>query len=179
MQTLYNYRTLLINIITIYFIFQNCLSAIAPFSNLFFTVFMMVITPTVYFVIGSTHKDFGFDYFYRIFGEYKYNFLSQGVFTSYQFIAQALVDFVIFISMYILCWTSVSENPREIGSQNYIDLETMEIYNVFMIVLIFVIRLFNRNIMIKSPILICVFLLLVSFVFTLENQSQQSLGFIF
>ena len=116
MQTLYNYRTLLINIITISFIFQNCLSAMDPFSNLFFTVFMLVITPTVYFVIGSTHKNFGFDYFYRIFGEYKYYFLSQGVFTSYQFIAQALVDFVIFLSMYIICWTSVSENPCEIKS---------------------------------------------------------------
>jgi hypothetical protein len=74
---------------------------------------MIVITPAVYFIIGSTHKNFGFDYFYRIFGEYKYNFLSPGVFTSYQFFAKALIDFMIFVSLHLICWTSVSENPRE------------------------------------------------------------------
>jgi hypothetical protein len=74
---------------------------------------MIVITPAVYFIIGITHKNFGFDYFYRIFVEFKYNFLSQGVFKRYQFLAKALIDFVIYISLYLICWTSVSENPRE------------------------------------------------------------------
>ena len=140
---------------------------------------MVVITPAVYLIIGSTHKSFGFDYFYRIFGEYKYNFLSQGVFTSYHFIAHALIDFVIFISIYIICWASVSENPRELAGQDYIDLETMQVYNVFMIVIIFCIRLFNREIINVNASILCGFFLFISLVFTLESSSYPSLGFIF
>lgn len=179
MQNLYNYRTLLISIITLYYIFQNCFSAIAPFQSLFYTVFMIVITPAVYFIIGSTHKNFGFDYFYRIFGEYKYNFLSQGVFTSYQFFAKALIDFMIFVSLHLICWTSVSENPREMVTNSQIDMQTLQVYNVFTIIIIFFIRLFDREIMIKNGIFFCGFFLLISLVFTLESESQPCLGFIF
>lgn len=67
---------------------------------MFFTmVFMHVITPLQYFIHGISHKDYGFDQFHRIFGEYTNNHFVNTFSTGnvVKIVGKALVDCFILI----------------------------------------------------------------------------------
>ena len=83
---LYNYRTLLFTAITIYFLILQDFSGGSPFNSLFFAVFMTVLSPTMFFLVGISHKEIGYDFLNRIFGEYESNYAVIRVFNSPIFI---------------------------------------------------------------------------------------------
>jgi magnesium-transporting ATPase (P-type) len=67
------YRTVLMFFITTYFICASAITPSLPFNVYFTMIFMHLMTPLQYFVFGISHKDYGFDQFHRIFGEYRNN----------------------------------------------------------------------------------------------------------
>ncbi|MCR2721491.1 hypothetical protein NSP19_24500, partial [Salmonella enterica] len=73
-----------------------------PFIELFMAFFILITSPSMFLVIGSTHNDYGYSCLYRIFGEYKSNFMLYGAFPSYKFVFQAFLDFILFIWIYIV-----------------------------------------------------------------------------
>jgi phospholipid-translocating ATPase len=67
------YRTVLMMAALTYFVISAGLTPFLPFNAYFTMVFMHVMTPLQFFLFGISHKDYGFDQFHRIFGEYRNN----------------------------------------------------------------------------------------------------------
>lgn len=67
------YRTVLMYVLMTYFICVAGMTPVLPFNIFFTMIFMHLVTPQQYFVFGISHKDYGFDQFHRIFGEYRNN----------------------------------------------------------------------------------------------------------
>jgi magnesium-transporting ATPase (P-type) len=67
------YRTVLMFVAMTLFIILAGLTPVLPFNVYFTMIFMHIMTPVQYFLFGISHKDYGFDQFHRIFGEYRNN----------------------------------------------------------------------------------------------------------
>ena len=56
-----------------YFI-QSAFSAALPFTDSYYFIMMLILTPFQILIFAIFYKDYGNEYYYRIFGHYKYNF---------------------------------------------------------------------------------------------------------
>ena len=60
----------------------NDFSGGSPFSEFFCFVYTIILSPTMFFLVGISYKEIGYDYLHRIFGEYESNYATKGVFNS-------------------------------------------------------------------------------------------------
>ena len=67
------HRTVIFATILTVFIGFSGLSYTLPFPNFFLIFFTHIFTPFQFFIFGISHKDYGYDQFHRIFGEYRKN----------------------------------------------------------------------------------------------------------
>ena len=67
------YRTILLQIIQLFFFITSGFTTVLPYNQLFFATHVAFVSPLLYFFEGITHVDYGFAIFHRIFGEYKFN----------------------------------------------------------------------------------------------------------
>ena len=73
MQENYIYKCVLLQVIFL-FSFLSCgFSSIDPFNNTFLALHVALITPIGLICQAILHKNYGYDVFHRIFGEYKIN----------------------------------------------------------------------------------------------------------
>ena len=56
------------------YLMTSAFSAAIPFKDTYYLVFMLIIAPAQILVYGVFFKNYGNEYYYRIFGHYKYNF---------------------------------------------------------------------------------------------------------
>ena len=49
-------------------------SGAIPYTDVYYFAFMIFIAPVQILIFSIFFKDYGYDYFYRIYGHYKYNF---------------------------------------------------------------------------------------------------------
>jgi len=49
-------------------------SGAIPYTDVYFYVFMIFLAPAEIYIYACFYKDYGYDYLYRIYGHYKYNF---------------------------------------------------------------------------------------------------------
>jgi len=68
------YRSMLILVILLTYMFNSAFSAAIPFTDTFYFVFMLLLSPIQILIYAIFYKDYGNEYYYRIFGHYKYNF---------------------------------------------------------------------------------------------------------
>lgn len=91
------YRTVLTVSIHLYYFIINAFSYRSPFQEVFYTAFMSVISPLLYFFESIFHIEYGQGIFHRVFGEYL-NTMSNDV-QSREILAvtfSALFDFAVF-----------------------------------------------------------------------------------
>lgn len=75
-------------------------SGAIPYTNFYYFVFMLFLAPGEILIYAIFYKDYAYDYLYRIFGHYRYNFSFTLVETEYVIIDSmcALFDyFVIYL----------------------------------------------------------------------------------
>ena len=53
---------------------QSGFSGAIPYTEIYYYVFMIFLAPFEILVYSVFYKDMGYDYLYRIYGHYKYNF---------------------------------------------------------------------------------------------------------
>lgn len=49
-------------------------SGAIPYTDIYFYMFMIFLAPAEILIYSTFYKDYGYDYLYRIYGHYKYNF---------------------------------------------------------------------------------------------------------
>ena len=62
---------------------ESGFSGAMPYTNFYYFIFMLFLAPGEILIYAIFYKDFGYDYLYRIFGHYKYNFSFSLVETEY------------------------------------------------------------------------------------------------
>ena len=68
------YRSLITFLILFTYMIQSGFSGAIPYTDVYYSVFMIFLAPLEILVYSVFYKDFGYDYLYRIYGHYKYNF---------------------------------------------------------------------------------------------------------
>lgn len=68
------YRSLVTFLILITYMIQTAFSGSLPFTDFYYYTFMLVIAPFEILIYSMFYKDVGYEYLYRIYGHYKYNF---------------------------------------------------------------------------------------------------------
>ena len=68
------YRSLITFLIVVTYMIRSGFSGAIPYTDVYYFTFMIFIAPTQILVFSIFFKDYGYDYFYRIYGHYKYNF---------------------------------------------------------------------------------------------------------
>lgn len=76
---------------------ESGFSGALPYTNFYYFVFMLFLAPSEILIYAIFYKDYAYDYLYRIFGHYKYNFSFTLVETEYVIIDTlcALFDYTI------------------------------------------------------------------------------------
>jgi len=95
-------RTVMTQLISIFFFFVNGFSYNLPYGRFFFSFFMAIQTPIQFWMEGISHLDYGYSIVHRIFGEYKSNLTTQLAFVDFlNVFIIGLLDGLIFISTYL------------------------------------------------------------------------------
>lgn len=68
------YKTFLFYSILVTYMIMSAFSTSIPFLDSFYFFFMLFLSPLQVLVFAIFYKDYGNEYYYRIFGHYKYNF---------------------------------------------------------------------------------------------------------
>ena len=68
------YRSLVTFLILATFMIKSGFSGAIPYTNFYYFLFMLFLAPAEILVYAIYYKDYAYDYLYRIFGHYKYNF---------------------------------------------------------------------------------------------------------
>lgn len=68
------YRSIIIFLILATYIAQSGFTGSLPYTYYFYFAFMLFLSPVEILIYAIFYKDYGYDYLYRIFGHYKYNF---------------------------------------------------------------------------------------------------------
>lgn len=77
------YRSLITFLILSTYMIESGFSGAIPYTNFYYFVFMLFLAPGEILVYAIFYKDYAYDYLYRIFGHYKYNFSFSLVETEY------------------------------------------------------------------------------------------------
>jgi magnesium-transporting ATPase (P-type) len=68
------YRSLVIFLILTTYMIRSGFSGQMPFTSGYYFTFMLFIAPLEILIYSTFYKDVGYEYLYRIYGHYKYNF---------------------------------------------------------------------------------------------------------
>ena len=91
------YRCAVTFLILTSYMIQSGFSGSLPFTNFYYYMFMLFIAPSCILCHSTFYKDVGYEYLYRIYGHYKYNFSFSLVETEFVIIdtCTALFDWAI------------------------------------------------------------------------------------
>lgn len=68
------YRSLISFLILFSYMIKSGFSGAIPYTDIYFYMFMIFLAPAEILIYSTFYKDYGYDYLYRIYGHYKYNF---------------------------------------------------------------------------------------------------------
>jgi len=68
------YRSLISFLILFTYMIKSGFSGAIPYTDIYFYMFMIFLAPAEILIYATFYKDYGYDYLYRIYGHYKYNF---------------------------------------------------------------------------------------------------------
>ncbi len=95
------YRTFFIATVYLSFMGVNGLSASMPIKRMMIFMFFVIVSPIQILIYGISYRDVGFRYLYRIYGEYKRNFLIN-LFNRYDILNMLLLVIVDTLVLYLM-----------------------------------------------------------------------------
>jgi len=167
-QGLFNYRTILFDLISVFYFAVSDLSGTSLLPLYWHAVYICLFTPLYFFAAGAFSKDIASDYMNRIFGEYKGNFAFQSVFSEFSYVFAAIFDAVLILLIYVQCSLS-SETPRNRSTNSYIEFDSLNSYSMLMVNAVLVIRMKTKQTVIIAETITTNVLTLVMLLFLLEN----------
>ena len=125
------YRSLVTFLILATYMIESGFSGGMPYTNVYYFVFMLFVAPGEILVYAIFYKDYAYDYYYRIFGYYKYNFSFSLVETEYVVVDSlcAIFDWCVIYLPFEL--SSYNHPVSLIGGRNI----SVEAYNCFQVIL--------------------------------------------
>jgi hypothetical protein len=167
-QGLFNYRTILFDLISVFYFAVSDLSGTSLLPLYWHAVYICLFTPLYFFVAGAFSKDIASDYMNRIFGEYKGNFAFQAVFSEFSYVFAAIFDAVLIFLIYAQSSLS-SETPRNRSTNSYIEFDSLNSYSMLMVNAVLVIRMKTKQTVIIAETITTNVLTLIMLLFLLEN----------
>jgi hypothetical protein len=132
------YRTILMMALITFYIGLSGLSPNLPYPMFFTMLFTHIITPAQYFLYGISHKDYGFDSYHRIFGEYCNNQF-QSVFQGTQAlttVSKALID-ALLITIFVIGNLLLSQEIPIVAQTGFVvSIESLLCYNSIVLSLV-------------------------------------------
>lgn len=95
------YRTFFIATVYLTFMGISGLSASMPIKRMMIIMFFVIVSPIQILIYGISYRDVGFRYLYRIYGEYKRNFLVN-LFNRYDILKMLLLVIVDTLVFYLM-----------------------------------------------------------------------------
>lgn len=154
------YRSLVTFLILSTYMIESGFSGAMPYTNFYYFVFMLFLAPGEILIYSIFYKDYAYDYLYRIFGHYKYNFSFSLVETEYVFIDSlcAVYDWaVIYLPLEIFSYGT----PVSIIDGLNISKEAYNCYQVILMQVTFFFYFRNTNVQVTyslNSILILTFI---------------------
>ena len=139
------YRSLVTFLILTSYMIQSGFSGSLPFTNFYYYTFMLLIAPGEILIYSTFFKDVSYEYLYRIYGHYKYNFSFslveyECVFTDSMC---ALFDWgVIYLPHELIAF----ENPLTLIDGKNISCEAYNCYQVILMQAVFFYYFKNTNV---------------------------------
>ena len=120
-------------------------SGAIPYTDIYFYMFMIFLAPAEILIYSTFYKDYGYDYLYRIYGHYKYNFSFSLVETEFVIIDSlcALFDWAIIYMPFELFY--MGPQISTIGGKN-VSKEAYNCYQVILMQVTFFMYLKNTNV---------------------------------
>lgn len=143
-------------------------SGTAMFPYYWHAVFICLVTPIIFFVVGSFGKDVCSEIAHRIFGEYKNNHAYSGICVDISYPIYAIVDAAIMLLIFIQCWGFPGQTPINISENSFVEFDTMMIYWIVILSLIVCIRMRTTFIITTPERLASVGMTMISFLFVFE-----------
>jgi len=139
------YRSIMTFLIVVTYMSQSGFSGSIPFTGVYYFGFMIFLAPIQILIYAIFFKDYGYDYFYRIYGHYKYNFSFTLVETEYLILdyVSAFTDWLIIYMPFELI--NYEKQVSLIGGRN-ISKEAYSCYQVILMQIIFFSYLRNTNV---------------------------------
>ena len=130
------YRSLIAFLIVTTYMIQSGFSGQLPFTNFYYYMFMLVIAPLSILVFSMLYKDVGYEYLYRIYGHYKYNFSFSLVETEFVIIdmVNALFDWAF---IYLPFENSFFVETISLVNMSSVSAQGYNCYQVIMLQIIF------------------------------------------
>lgn len=163
------YRSLITFLILSTYMIESGFSGAMPYTNFYYFVFMLFLAPGEILIYAIFYKDFAYDYLYRIFGHYKYNFSFSLVETEYVVIDSicAIFDYSIIYLPFELTYqvTAISL----IDGKN-ISKEAYNCYQVILMQMTFFFYFKNTNIQVIYSINMIMILTLVGIAMIFDDD---------
>jgi hypothetical protein len=139
------YRSFVTFLILVTYMIESGFSGAMPYTNFFYFVFMLFLAPGQILIYAIFYKDFGYDYLYRIFGHYKYNFSFQLVEVEY-LVVDTLCAFFDFIVIFLPFEMSSYGYPISLLDGRNVSKECYNCYQVIVMQMIFFFYFLNTNV---------------------------------
>jgi len=139
------YRGLMTFLIVVTYMTRSGFSGAIPFTPSYYFGFTIFLSPLQILIYSIFYKDYGYDYFYRIFGHYKYNFSFTLVETEY-----VVLDYLCAFSDWLIIYMPFEifdfEKQVSIQGGRNISVEAYNCYQVILMQFIFLRYFRNTNI---------------------------------
>ena len=139
------YRSLVTFLILATYMIESGFSGAMPYTNFYYFVFMLFLAPGEILIYAIFYKDYAYDYLYRIFGHYKYNFSFSLVETEYVLVDSlcAIFDWCI---IYLPFELQNYGNPISLIDGKNISKEAYNCYQVMLMQITFFFYFKNTNV---------------------------------
>lgn len=139
------YRSLITFLILTSYMIQSGFSGQLPYTSFYYYFFMLFIAPGQILIYSTFYKDVGYEYLYRIYGHYKYNFSFSLVEVECVFI-DSICAFFDWLCVYLPHEYMAFDNPICLLGGKNISSESYNCYQVILMQIIFFYYFKNTNV---------------------------------
>lgn len=163
------YRSLVTFLILSTYMIESGFSGAMPYTNFYYFVFMLFLAPAEILIYAIFYKDYAYDYLYRIFGHYKYNFSFSLVETEYVVVDSicAIFDWsIIYLPFELYSYG----NPISLIQGKNISKEAYNCYQVILMQITFFFYFKNTNVQVIYSLNILLILTLIGMAMIFDDD---------
>jgi len=144
----YFYVCMLLFLVLSVHMIQSCFTGSLPFGDFYYFVLVLILIPSQVLVFSVFYKDYGYDYLYRIFGHYRFNFSFKLVQSEFLLLdtLNAIFDFAVVYLPFELVYY---QNPISLVDKSPVSDRAYQCYQTILFQMIFFHYLNMSNVQVK------------------------------